>query len=456
MQIEEILIVRHNNIGFGIPTPWIGQILRVPEITPLALSPVEVHGMCAVGGNITTVIDTNLLLGMDAVDTASPRSRILTLEGALNTLALVVSEVYESVTVDPSGMEYLSGSDEPIVAIYHYENELIQIIDVERLVRQIRPKSYTVGTVAEKSDASSAASAQNTKEGRYLLFRMGGEVYGLDIDHLREILGTSNPITLLSGSDDEVIGMMSLRDELVLVVDMRRYYGFEPQPSDKNRILIAQSGSKVVGLMIDEIIDIKVFPENRMEPFAESKGKIAKVVYDNDRLVAIIGGETIEEIIRRHDDAIMSSDVLSRQSKEDVAMEAVVFKLGGEEYAFAIDSVAEIIDMTPITPIAEAPEGVEGVVNIRGQIVTIGSLHRRLGIPIDKEAHQKIIICDTPKGRLGFFVDSVSDVARIRTEELRAEQERGGLFSHTLCFDGGKRLVLLFDLDRLFGPKGGA
>ncbi len=448
MQIEEILIVRHNGIAFGIPTSWIGQILRIPEMTVLALSPKEIHGICAIGGNITTAVDMNLLLGMEGVQLDSPKSRILALEGKFDTSALVVSEVVESVVIDPENIEYLSGTEDPIIAICHNGEELIQVVDVERLIGAIRPAVFTPKGISEKNGGDTNPQKQESREGRYLLFRMGGEIYGLDIDNLREILGSGHAFTPLSGSDEEVIGMMSLRDELVLIVDLRLYYGFQPRPSEKNRILIAQYGRKVVGLMIDEIIDIKPFSMSQIEPFTESKGKIAGVIPDENHLIALIGEETIEELIRKHDEAIVLSDEGLEEMKDDELFEAVVFRLGGEEYAFGLENVAEIIDMTPVTPIPEAPEMVEGVVNIRGQIVTIGSLEQRLGREPSTHENQKIIICDTAKGRIGFFVDSVSDVMRVQHEEMRPEEEHNGLFSHILYLEKGKRLVLLFDLNR--------
>lgn len=455
MRIEEILIVRDGNVSFGIPTERIAQILRVPEITPLALSPAQIHGMCAVGGNITTAVDMNRLLGMEGADPASAKSRILTLNGTLETSALVVPEVVASVMIEPENIEYLSDPKEPIVAICHHAEELIQVVDVERLIQKIRPPRFDPKEVSEKNESKIVQADQGSRHGRYLLFRMGGETYALEIDHLREILGGYHPITPLPGSEREVVGMMSLRDELILTVDLRLHYGFEPRGSDKNRILIVQSGSKVIGLMIDEIIDIKEIPHSRIDRFedAEGKGKITGVIHDENHLIALIGREALETLIRKYDSLIVTADAAAQHSGGDRMFEVVVFRLGNEEYAIDIEKVAEIIDKTPVTPISQAPDQVEGMVNIRGQIVMIGSLHRRLGVAAASEEEQKIIICDTPKGRMGFFVDGVSDVVGVCADEIRPEGERGALFSDTLYFDGGKRLVMLLDLERFYTPK---
>ncbi|MDD5717579.1 MAG: chemotaxis protein CheW [Sulfuricurvum sp.] len=457
MKIEEILIVQHDKVSFGIPTYLIGQILRIPEITPLVLSPAEVYGVCAVGGNIITAVDMPFLLGMNKVDIFSQQSRILTLSGAWDTIGLVVSEVVSSVIIIPEALETIHNPYDSIMAIYHHEDELIQIVDVEKLLSLIHKIQVESKTVNEKNSVEKIISERNDTNSRYLIFRMGSESYGLSIDYLREILGSSRAITPISGLDDEVIGMMSLRDELVLVIDLRMRYGFHSDASDKNRILITQLGPKVVGLMIDEIIDIKEYADAQIERFTEARddSNLAGVIHDGENLISLIGRETIDEVMNQYDELIISSEASSTVTeKSDVVCEVVVFKLGSEEYAIAIERVAEIIDVTPITPIAESPETLEGVVNIRGQIITIGSLYRQLHVPPASEAEQKIIICDTPQGKMGFFVDGVSDVLAVYQHELHEERDVYGLYSHVLHFNEGKRLVLLLDLERAYGKEG--
>ena len=50
MLIEEVLIVRHAGNPFGLSMAFVDQILRVPPISSLVLSPVEVCGLCTIGG----------------------------------------------------------------------------------------------------------------------------------------------------------------------------------------------------------------------------------------------------------------------------------------------------------------------------------------------------------------------------------------------------------------------
>jgi purine-binding chemotaxis protein CheW len=149
-----------------------------------------------------------------------------------------------------------------------------------------------------------------------------------------------------------------------------------------------------------------------------------------------------------NEEFIIANNVINDDiANEEASCEVVVFKLGKEEYAFPIEEVAEIIDMTDITPVVNAPAMVDGIINIRGQIVTIGSLHKRLGIVNADMDNQKILICHAPTGRIGFFVSSVSDVLGIQKNQMVQNEDGDGMFSDVLHLDDGKRLVLLFAPD---------
>lgn len=449
MFIEEILIIRHNDVSFGISTALIGQILRVPEITSLALSPTEVRGLCAVGGGIVTVLDFNILLGLTPCNAQDQGSRVITLNDGMSALALLVDEVTISLTIDQEKIEYLEVKDEAIVAIVHHEDTLIQVVSLEYVISAIRSTSVKAQEVVEKNFGESKVVISQSDKSRYLVFKMGAEEYALPIDDLREILNADADITTIAGANPEIIGMMSLREELVVVADLRAYYGFEPKHGEKNRIMIVEMNNKTLGLMIDEIVDIHEFSKSDIDTMSggQEDHRIAGVIRNGDTLISLVGNSAIDSLMERNSDIIVTNTTTQMDENTVDMVEVVIFKLGNEEYAFSIEEVAEIIDMTPVTPVVNANEMVDGIVNIRGQIVTIGSLHKRLGISAPTQGDQKIIICHAQKGRIGFFVNTVSDVLSIDPADIRDEKSEDGLFSNVIHLDEGKRLVLLFNRD---------
>lgn len=456
MKIDEVLIIRHDDISYAIATNDIEQIQHIPELTPLVLSPDEIIGLSAIGGNIRTVMDTNLILGVDAVDLGSPLSRLLTLTEPYAHMALLVSEVVENIVIDEERIEYLKEPEDAIVAIYRHAESIVQVFDLERLMKGVLLESYALKDVKENIRGSGAyLEREEGASERYLLFKMGAERFAFKIDYLREIINMPHTLTDLAGSNDEIEGMVQLRDELLVIADLRRYYGFTQVSSEKNRILVAHHGGDYIGLIVDEILDIRDFAKTAIDELPENfkDKRLSGVIHSDDRLISLIGENILADLIRSNEKLLVGIGDDEDQQNFEIALEAVVFKIGSEEYAINIEEVSTIIDAIAVTPVPDAPESIDGIINIRGQVVTIASLHKRLGVVFDEDVEHKVIVCEREGVRMGFRVDSVSDVMDIYQDEIMPEEERGDLFTDVLHLDGGDRLVLLFNIEKLFDDK---
>ncbi len=97
----------------------------------------------------------------------------------------------------------------------------------------------------------------------------------------------------------------------------------------------------------------------------------------------------------------------------------VVFRLGGEEYAFDITAVKEIRDPDQVAKVHRSPSYIEGVMNLRGKLVTVVDLRRRLSLeakPCDERT--KIIVVEAPDAPVGFLVDEVTEVVRVSGTDI--------------------------------------
>ncbi len=101
--------------------------------------------------------------------------------------------------------------------------------------------------------------------------------------------------------------------------------------------------------------------------------------------------------------------------------EYLTFQLGTEEYGIDILRVQEIRSYEPPTRIANAPHFIKGVVNLRGVIVPIVDLRIKLGCESADYTPFTVVIVLNVQGRvIGAVVDSVSDVIRLSTEQVKA------------------------------------
>ncbi len=129
------------------------------------------------------------------------------------------------------------------------------------------------------------------------------------------------------------------------------------------------------------------------------------------------------------------------------------FQVGRETYGVPIASVHEIVRVPEITPVPDAPASMEGVINLRGKIVSVIDLRKRLGQKEIVSSKRNRILVVEHKGRLcGLMVDSASEVLKLPDSDVQPS---------TVVFqDGGQncvtglgrfrgRLIVLLDMKRL-------
>src|SRR5688572_29558867 len=89
---------------------------------------------------------------------------------------------------------------------------------------------------------------------RTLLFRVAGDVYGCDIDRVREII-TFRRATRLPGAPPYVQGLINLRGTIVTVLDLgaRLDPTRQPMRDAGGSIILVEHGARVVGVAVDEV-----------------------------------------------------------------------------------------------------------------------------------------------------------------------------------------------------------
>jgi len=137
--------------------------------------------------------------------------------------------------------------------------------------------------------------------------------------------------------------------------------------------------------------------------------------------------------------------------KPERIIQLCAFVVGGEEYVIDIMRIHEIIKPLHITSVPRTPESVEGVVNLRGAIIPIMDLRKRLGCPVTPLGKKsKIVICTVGGGRVGLLVDQVTEVLRIPRSAVRRAPGLIGSANFFLGVCGPPdRLKLLLNLKAL-------
>lgn len=101
--------------------------------------------------------------------------------------------------------------------------------------------------------------------------------------------------------------------------------------------------------------------------------------------------------------------------------EFVVFKVGKQEFCVEITSTREIRGWTQSTTLPNTPDSLVGVINLRGTILPIVNLAKRLGLPANAPTERHVVIVvQVGEKAFGLLVDSVSDILDVDPNDLRA------------------------------------
>ena len=110
----------------------------------------------------------------------------------------------------------------------------------------------------------------------------------------------------------------------------------------------------------------------------------------------------------------------ARQQDRGPLTEYLAFCLGGDVYATPVSLVREILKPPPLTPLPRAPNATMGIISVRGQLVTVIDLRKRLRLtegPMTRKT--RILLIDATGGEtLGVYVDEVLQVVRLAEAEI--------------------------------------
>jgi purine-binding chemotaxis protein CheW len=131
----------------------------------------------------------------------------------------------------------------------------------------------------------------------------------------------------------------------------------------------------------------------------------------------------------------------------------VVFDLGSEHFGVNINIVDGIIKMQKITSVPRSPDFVEGITNLRGAVLPVIDLRKRLHMPVTETTHDtRIVVVNMDSTKIGMIVDAVTEVLTI--EDDIVEPPPPMVTSVETSFITGiakvdDRLVILLDLAKV-------
>lgn len=146
------------------------------------------------------------------------------------------------------------------------------------------------------------------------------------------------------------------------------------------------------------------------------------------------------------------------QKKSIFERQLIVFNIAEEEFGFEIDDVREIIKMVDITKIPDIAEHFKGMINLRGKIIGVMDLAKKLKLASKEyNADTRIIVVEVANNTVGLLVDSVREVLRITSDKIEAAPQLISDKIHVDYIEGvgivDQRLIIIIDIKKMLGTK---
>ncbi|GJE42636.1 chemotaxis protein CheW [Methylobacterium soli] len=301
--------------------------------------------------------------------------------------------------------------------------------------------------------------ADDTSDGRYLVFTLGTDDFALDAGIVRELLRPPG-LTRVPGAPAALAGLANLRGAALPVLDLRRVVRPDLEPAtEPTRVVVADAGEPV-GLMVDRIV---AFSGGTQSVEGEGPARSRRLDLSNGSgnarvldLPALIAGSFPHR-------AATSAAAGIRPARDGAAGEVetdrvalVTFTVAGRAYAFPLERVAEVMALPPdVVPVPRAGSAALGIVARRGGVLPLLSLSGLLGLAAPTTGTDaRIVVARLGGTETGLVVDALGPILRLApdaVDPVPSVLSRGGTTTiDAICrVNAGGALVSVLSADRL-------
>jgi purine-binding chemotaxis protein CheW len=474
---------------FAVDMAPVQEIIRVPDVVRVPLAPPTLDGLANLRGKVLPIISLRRIFGFPELEYDEATRAVVIDIG--QPLGFVVDRVASVVGVDAGKIEDVEGIQGTVKTDLLSGlikdvggHAMIMVLDFAKLIAQefadiaALAKRAGLGAGAGLSGIAGDEEEETSDELQLVSFEVAGQEYAMDIKDVQEIVQVPEVIVHVPRSESHVLGVMTLRNRLLPLVSLRRMFDLPIRDADEHsRIVVVALGSASVGVVTDTVNEVLRVPRNEVDaipPLLAREGDLADItdicrLQGGKRLVSIIsagnlfGHAAIREALNTVDN-LQDDDEQRAAALDDDAVDddeqVVVFRLGKEEFGVPIESVQEIVRVPEeLTHVPKAPPFVEGVINLRGAVLPVIDLRRRLGLPVlERTDRQRVMVFLINGARTGFIVDVVTEVLKIHKSAIEAaprlSSEQANLLARMANLEKQKRMVQLIEPAHLVeGPE---
>jgi purine-binding chemotaxis protein CheW len=155
---------------------------------------------------------------------------------------------------------------------------------------------------------------------------------------------------------------------------------------------------------------------------------------------------------------VLLSQREEKAEEEEEQVQLLTFMLADEEYGLNIMDIKEIVRPKEATEVPRTPAYIQGIISLRGVIIPIYDVKKRLGLAAtDQDPKNRIIVVKSNEHFFGLLVDSVVQVMDVPLSKIEPPPEIVGSVEGEFLIGIGKvdeRLIILLNLQKVLAVDG--
>ncbi len=471
----------------ALPINSVQEIIKLTDIIQVPNSADYIDGIGNLRGGILPIVNLRRKLGLEE-QAANEATRIVVLHTPGGATGFMVDSVSEVMHIEKDVLEH---PPEMVSTIQgQFLRGIAKIDDGKRMVLILSEQHILSELSGFHDNESEHVKEEKNLNNRTLFdseqlvtFHIGHEEFAINIMQVKEIIRVTE-ITPLPKSPKHTVGVISLRNQLLPIMDLRILFDqktilqeFGPDISqdklDAQRIVVVDLGGTLTGILVDSVSQVLTLEKNLIVPppaiiQANNRNKLRSVgklengkrllmLLDTEKLVSDSDKKKIEDAIGvQEEKEIMSNDMIQNSDE----LQLVCFKVDNEEYAINIMKVQEIIRINEITAVPKTKDYMKGIINLRGTVVPVVDMRSRFNLTKLEQIEQARIVVANIEGKTtGLIVDSVTEVLRLSRTQIEATPSAvtsnvdGRFFEGIGKLNNGKRIIVLISVDALLSNE---
>lgn len=327
-----------------------------------------------------------------------------------------------------------------------------------------------------------------------LIFDLDGAYFGLDATLVHEMLWLPE-LTPVEEAPFYIIGLFSLRDQLIPVADLSLRFGHPARHCNINdQVVVLEQNQLLIGLIVSEVHEVIDMPHTAIQPAPEfdlethhHASLVAGEMRMNDNIVTLLDMSQLANLPQNlmvtdsaqplhhfcpeatpEQRAIYHARACALQNtlmeEDGVRLALAVVALNDEYFGIELESVQEFCEITHPSPIPCCPQHILGAINLRGNLFTLLDLRTALNLPQAMQSSNKVVIArastcfstDLGEQMVGLAVDDVHDIIYLRQEELQTapavlREQHGVEIKGTASYAG--KIMVVLDLPALLARQ---